>query len=292
MAGACEGRVALVTGASRGGIGTAIAVRLAAEGARVAVAARGREGLDEARAQIESVGSTGAVFVVDLSDVDGARNTLIADVEAALGPVDILVNNSAMGGYKAFEKWEHGQLRTMLEVNVLGPWLLAQHALPAMRAEGRGAILNISSASAELPTGPPFSTAAPARAGSAYGSTKAMLNRWTASLAAETYGEGIVVNALSPQAAAATPDLVGNEWFPKVYFEPLDTMAEAALALCTGPDDLTGRIAYSLALLVELDRPVCDLTGTELLEDWQPGDIPAKIAAQLAERAKAMPPVS
>ena len=61
-----------------------------------------------------------------------------------------------------------------------------------------------------------------------YGSTKAMLNRWTVSLAVETHGQGIQVNALSPQKAAATATLAGNAWFPDVYFEPLDTMAEAA----------------------------------------------------------------
>jgi hypothetical protein len=66
-------------------------------------------------------------------------------------------------------------------------------------------------------------------------------------------------------------------------FEPLETMAEAALALCTGdPDVLTGRIAYSLQLLVELQRPVLDLHGEQLVDGWQPQDIPAAIAAQEA----------
>ena len=71
-------------------------------------------------------------------------------------------------------------------------------------------------------------------------------------------------------------------------FEPLDTMAEAALALCTGdPDRLTGRIDYSLQLLVELQRPVRDLHGEALVEGWQPADLPPRIdtmAANLADR--------
>jgi NAD(P)-dependent dehydrogenase (short-subunit alcohol dehydrogenase family) len=114
-----------------------------------------------------------------------------------------------------------------------------------------------------------------------------MLDRWTVSLAVETHRQGIQVNALSPQRAAATATLVGNEWFPQVYFEPLDTMAEAALALVAGdPDSLTGRVALSLDLLVELDRPVYDLRGNELVEGWQPADIPGIIAAQDAESAK------
>jgi hypothetical protein len=63
--------------------------------------------------------------------------------------------------------------------------------------------------------------------------------------------------------------------------EPLETMAEAALALCTGdPNVLTGRIAYSLQLLLELRRPVLDLHGEDLVMGWQPGDLPAIIARQ------------
>jgi len=287
MARDLDGKVAIVTGASKGGIGTGIAERFAAEGAKVAVAARTRSGLEEALALIEDAGSTGGVYVVDLSRPDGGRDTLVAEVERELGPVDILVNNSALGGYKPFEDWTLEQLQKVQEVNNWSAWLLAQHVLPGMRARGRGAVLNISSASAELPTGPPFPWGAPARAGSAYGSTKAMLNRWTASLAVETYGQGIQVNALSPQRAAATASLVGNAWLPDIYFEPLDTMAEAALALVAGDAAmLTGRIAYSLALLAELQRPVYDLRGTNLVDGWQPRDIPPIIAAQDAENAK------
>ena len=288
MAGACEGRVALVTGASQGGIGDAIAKRLAAEGARVAVAARTRAGLEETLAAVEAVGSSGEFFTVDLAEPDGGRESLIARVEESLGPVDLLVNNAAAGGYRPFEDWSLERLRRMQEVNVWAPWLLAQHVLGGMRERGRGVILNISSAAAELPQGPPFGTSAPARRGSAYGGTKAMLNRWTVSLAVETHGQGIAVNALSPQGAAATRALVANTWFPEVYMEPLDTMAEATVALCTGdPEVLTGRITYSLELLVELDRPVYDVTGTTLLDGWQPADLPARIDSQRAERARA-----
>ena len=80
---------------------------------------------------------------------------------------------------------------------------------------------------------------------------------------------------------------MGNEWFPQIYFEPLDTMAEAALALVAGdPDTLTGRVALSLDLLAELDRPVYDLRGENLVDGWQPADLPAIIAAQDAEGVK------
>ena len=77
--------------------------------------------------------------------------------------------------------------------------------------------------------------------------------------------------------------LIKAGWINETMFEPLDTMAEAALALCTGdPSVLTGRIAFSLQLLAELQRPVHDLLGEELVDGWQPGDLPAIIDRQEA----------
>jgi len=160
-------------------------------------------------------------------------------------------------------------------------------ALPGMRARRRGWILNLTSFTGELPPGPPFPNNLPARAGSAYGATKAALNRMTLAAASETHGQGIAVNALAPQAAVATRDLVASGRIEKHWFEPLETMAEAALALCTcDPARLTGRIAYSLQLLVELTRPVRDLRGQALVPGWQPEDLPAVIARQLAAHAE------
>ena len=103
MVGSCEGQVALVTGASRGGTGTAIAVRLAAEGADVAVTARTLAGLEECRDQIVALGRRCVVLPADMGDPD-ARETLVARAAAELGPVDILVNSAAVGGYKPFEQ--------------------------------------------------------------------------------------------------------------------------------------------------------------------------------------------
>ncbi|MCB0996539.1 MAG: hypothetical protein KDB21_15705, partial [Acidimicrobiales bacterium] len=120
-----------------------------------------------------------------------------------------------------------------------------------------------------------------------YGAPKAALNRLTVAAASECEGQGVVVNALAPQAAIATPALVEAGWIDETMFEPLETMAEAAVALCTGdPDVLTGRIAFSLQLLVELGRPVYDLAGEALVDGWQPGDLPPKIAAQEANLAE------
>src|SRR5438876_6868232 len=284
----CEGQVAVVTGASQGGTGTAIAIRLAAEGARVAITARTVEGLEDTRRRIEAIGGECVVLPADLSDPDGGRTELVARTEAEVGPIDMLVNNAAANGYHPFDETSAEALEHCLQVNLWAPWELMKAAVPGMRARGRGWVLNLTSFSAELPPGPAFPTNKPANGGFQYGASKAALNRLTVTAASECDGHGVAVNALTPQAAIATPSLVAAGWIDETMFEPLDTMAEAALALCSGdPTVLTGRIAYSLQLLVELKRPVLDLHGEHLVEGWQPDDLPAVIARQEANLAQA-----
>jgi NAD(P)-dependent dehydrogenase (short-subunit alcohol dehydrogenase family) len=285
----CEGRVALVTGASQGGTGTAVAVRLAAEGAAVAITARSVEGLEDCRAQVEAVGGTCLVLPADMADGsdDSARNDLIGRTEAELGPLDILVNSAAVNGYRPFEAWTRESILRTYEVNVVGPWMLMAQAIAGMRERGRGWIVNLTSFSGEMPWGPPFPTNRPAKGGSGYGSSKAALNRLTVAVASECEGQGIAVNALTPQAAISTKALVAGGWIDGAMFEPLETMAESTLALCTAdPERLTARIAYSLQLLLELRRPVYDLRGEKLVTGWQPDDLPAVIERQAATMAK------
>jgi NAD(P)-dependent dehydrogenase (short-subunit alcohol dehydrogenase family) len=282
----CEGQVALVTGASQGGTGTAIAIRLAAEGARVAITARTLEGLEQTRRRIEAGGGECLVLQADLSDPDGGRSELAAHTEAAFGPVDILVNNAAMGGYVPFDQATPKTLERCLQVNLWAPWELMKAVVAGMRERRRGWILNLTSFSAELPPGPPFPRNRPAKAGFQYGASKAALNRLTIAAASECEGQGIAVNALSPQAAISTPNLVAAGGIDEAMFEPLETIAEAALALCSGdPAVLTGRIAFSLQLLQELRRPVLDLQGEHLVEGWQPADLSAVVERQEANLA-------
>jgi len=283
----CAGQAALVTGASQGGTGTAIAIRLAAEGARVAITARSVEGLEETRRRIEAVGGECLVLPGDLSDPAGGRAELVTRAAAEIGPIDILVNNAAVNGYHPFEEASTEALERCLQVNLWAPWELMKAVLPGMRKRRRGWILNLTSFAAELPPGPPFPTNKPAKGGFQYGASKAALNRLTVTAASECDGRAIAVNALTPQAAIATPSLVAAGWIDETMFEPLETMAEAALALCSGdPTVLTGRIAYSLQLLLELRRPVLDLHGERLVDGWQPDDLPPVIARQEANLAK------
>lgn len=284
MGRACEGKVALVAGASQGGTGTGSAIRLAAEGARVAICARTASKLADTLARIEQVGGTGVMFECDLADPAGGRDTLVARTEEALGPIDYLVYVAAGGPYAKFETITLEQLQLALELNVKAPWLLCQHAVASMRARGAGgSIVNIGTKAARSLAGPPYADIPPATAGTMYGGTKAALHRFSQGVAAETYGEGIGVNVLSPLAAIGTPNLRAAGWIPEEMCEPVETMVESVLALLTGdPATLTGQDVFSIELLHELRRPVYDFTGTDLVEGWQPDDLPRYIAARVA----------
>jgi 3-oxoacyl-[acyl-carrier protein] reductase len=140
-----DGKVALVTGASKG-LGRAIAAELAAEGAQVAASSRSRERIEEAAASMGAV-----AFVHDTAELDDAAR-LVADVESQLGPIDVLVCNTGgpPGGDDALgftrEQWQ--QTYTSL---VLGPMALIEAALPGMRSRGFGRVLNVVSAGVREP---------------------------------------------------------------------------------------------------------------------------------------------
>ena len=112
-----------------------------------------------------------------------------------------------------------------------------------------------------------------------YGSTKAMLDRFTTGAAMELHDDGIAVNALAPEGAVATENAKTVAGVRDDWSEPMETMAEAALALCSGdPRELTGRVATSLSFLVQQQRPVRTLDGQSLVAGWQPGEIdPARL---------------
>ena len=143
-----------------------------------------------------------------------------------------------------------------------------------MRAAGAGWILNISSLGAAPKVGPPYTPIPKVGAQCLYGATKAMLDRLTTGAAMELWAEGIAVNALAPEPAVATDNARAVAALDDSFTEPMETMAEAALALCTGdPRTLTGRVSTSLSLLCELNRPVRSLDGATLVPGWQPADI-------------------
>jgi hypothetical protein len=284
--GSCEGRVALVTGASRG-IGRAIARRLAAEGAAVVLSAsrKGSHGalagtLDEAVAEIEAAGGRAAGVVANLVS-DAERGDLVARAESAFGPLDILVNNAAMGAWALPSQIPLGVRRKLCEVNLHAPVDLAQQALPGMRARGGGWILNIGSDSARQPRVPYRDTPEAAHLIAAYGATKAALGRYTEGLAHEVAGDGVFVNLLAPVSIVLTQEaarFVGHiaKQSPDLA-EPVEVMVEAALALVTGSH--VGRVVTSRELLHALGRRVRSLDGRREIGDaLLPADLDAVIA--------------
>jgi NAD(P)-dependent dehydrogenase (short-subunit alcohol dehydrogenase family) len=259
MPGACEDRVAVVTGASRG-IGEAIARRLAEEGARVAVSARTVEpdpkypgSLQETVQEIVAAGGQAIAIRADLSRPED-RHHLIEEAEARLGPVDILVNNAAVTFLFPFDDFPEKRWRLMFEVQVRAPYELAQLVVPGMRQRGQGWVLNITSRAGVHPAGPPFEDVHARGGWTVYGMCKAAIDRFTTALAAELYSDGIVVNSLAPWDNVATPGAGAHDLVEDFALEGPEWMAEAALALCSCYPQLTGRISYSQPLLAELQR--------------------------------------
>jgi NAD(P)-dependent dehydrogenase (short-subunit alcohol dehydrogenase family) len=276
--GACEGRVAVVTGGSRG-IGRAAALRLAHEGAHVALVARDVDGtrlgrsLAETVAEVQAVGVRSVAIAADLTDPAFDRATVVEQAEAALGPVDILVNNAAMSIFRNVVEWAPAKVRAMYEVNVMAPWELCSAAVPGMLERRQGWIVNISSGVGERDN---------ARAGgAAYGGTKAMFDQMTRCLALELDGTPVTANTVSPQAASRTEfvdQLVGQGAMKDEITEPLEVMAEAILALATAPPEVRGVVMRDLDLLDRLGRPVHTLDGTAVLPRYDVDDLPQRIA--------------
>jgi NAD(P)-dependent dehydrogenase (short-subunit alcohol dehydrogenase family) len=255
----CDGKVALVTGTSRG-LGKAIAQRLAREGATVALTARTLEpdpkyqgSLHETLQEIQQAGGAAIAVAADLSKAD-ERERLFTEVVDQVGAPDILVNNAAVTFLRPLDDFPERRVRLMIEMHVIAPLHLTQLAIPAMRERGRGWVLNVTSVGGDLPGGPPFDDFDRRAGFGVYGTAKAALNRLTKSLAAELYDDGIAVNAAAPSNPVATPG-AGTLDLAKVDTEDISLITETAYVLCTGdPKTLTGRIAHTQPFLREIGR--------------------------------------
>ena len=221
-----KARVALVTGASRG-IGKAIALAFAREGADVAVNCRARtEEADAVCAEIQRMGRRAVRVRADVS-VAGDVAGLVATVENALGPVSILVNNAAIAHAQPIEELTQESWALVIANNLTSAFLVTQAVLPDMRKKKWGRIINVSSAAAQLGgvIGPHFAA------------SKAGMLGLTHSYASLLAHEGITVNAIAP-ALIETDMIAGNsrarpDVIPVGRLGDVDEVADVAVLLAS-----------------------------------------------------------
>src|ERR1700692_3362958 len=182
-----KGRVALVTGASRG-IGAAIALALAESGAAVAVNYRARAAdADAVVADIKSKGGRAIAVAADVSQ-GAAVAKMVEHVASALGPIDILVNNAGIAIVRGIDDLTESDFDATIAVNLKAAFLCTTAVLPSMRAKQWGRIVNISSGAAR----------GAGAIGPHYNASKAGMEGLTRGYAARLVKEGITVNAVAP----------------------------------------------------------------------------------------------
>ncbi|MDZ4054185.1 MAG: SDR family NAD(P)-dependent oxidoreductase [Phenylobacterium sp.] len=252
-----KGKVALVTGASRG-IGEAIAARLAMEGAKVVVSARtAQDGesrlpgtLMETVERIKKAGGEATFIKADLAQ-SIERERLVEEAVATYGPIDILINNAAITYFTPVVEFTEKRFKLMMEVQVYAPFHLSQLVLPSMIERKTGHIVNISSPAGIHPKQPYTG----GRGGTVYGLCKAALERFTTGLASEVQGDGIAVNVVSPglvdTPGVAVHGLINEQTKDRV--QPIEFIAEAVYQLAKADaKTMTGRVDYAEPLLKEL----------------------------------------
>ena len=259
--GRLDGRVAIITGASRG-IGSEIARLFAAEGSNVICAARTlHEGdhqlegsLEKTVGEIREAGGEATPVAVNISVPEDCEQ-LVQAARDTYGPVDVLVNNAALTYYYPIKDFPVNRWMRSWAVNFHAPFLLSKLVLEDMVPRGSGSIVNISSGSAVGPGRGPYPDTTADGGGACYGAEKAALERFTQGLAIEVYDNGISVTSLAPSQVVATPGTVFHNLVTGMddpLSESPELMAQAALLLASEPmDRVTGRVTYSQQILME-----------------------------------------
>jgi citronellol/citronellal dehydrogenase len=253
MAGRLAGKVAIITGASRG-LGQYCAIGYAREGARVVVAARTEAEKDprlpgtihETARMVEAAGGEAMPVVCDVASMDSVE-AMTAAVLRRWGRIDVLMTNAAVqpAGLISTIKIKSWELE--FNINVHGPFRCIRAALPAMVEQKSGSIINISSVAA--------------RGGSHYGATKRAIEAMTIGLANEVRADGVAVNAMKPVGGIETPGLLfgrtpatrGASTPPRPGLPAPGSYVEAAvlLALAT-PETFTGQVFNDAELIARL----------------------------------------
>lgn len=223
-----HGRVALVTGASRG-IGAAVAVALAEAGADVAVnfRARGQEAAAVVGA-VQALGRRAVAIAADVSRTAEVARLLVA-VEAALGPVDILVNNAGIGPKRGLDELTEADWDETIAVNLKSAFLCSQAVYAGMRSRGWGRIVNVTSGAARGAGG----------IGVHYNASKAGMEGLTRGYAARLAGHGVTVNAVAPS-------LIETEMMPV-------SLEDAARRIPVGRAGRAEEVAQAVLMVVSND---------------------------------------
>lgn len=222
-------KVIIITGASSG-IGRATALALARERTRLVLVARRRELLDQLVEEIRSRGGSASALVLDLRLREDVEAMITATV-GQFGRIDVLINNAGFGYYGSVENTPQSVVREIFDLNFEAPLVAAQRAIPIMRAQGGGHIVNISSVAGKR--GLPFS--------GIYSSTKFALNGLSEALRLEVRSDNIDVTIVNP---AGTESEFGQNirrgdvalpFKPIGYIQPAEDVAESIVACLKSP---------------------------------------------------------
>jgi len=225
-----SGRVAVVTGASRG-IGRAIATGLAEAGAAVVAAARNGELCAEVAAEIVAGDGSAVGVSFDLSEPDTHASVIDAAIEH-FGRLDILVNNGAILKPHFIEKVTEEELSLLDRTNVRGPLLLSRAAFPHLADSGHGSVVNIGAVAGHNPM----------KGLGAYGASKAAMISWTRVMAQEWTPRGVRVNGLTP-GSVATDMILPHDPKKRARFEA-DMAAQNLFGRIADPREMVGPVLF------------------------------------------------
>ncbi|MCH2173920.1 SDR family NAD(P)-dependent oxidoreductase [Myxococcota bacterium] len=239
-----DGKVAIVTGASRG-IGKGLAIGLAAAGARVVCAARtidhNPEGLPgnihETAEAIRSIGGDALPIRCDIGDESDISNLIQTTLET-YGRIDVLMNNAMASTRGLFEKTTHEMWDLSMRINVRSLFTTCQHVIPLMKKQGAGSIINMSSGAA----GHTISGMPPGYL--TYSVAKAAMERFSTALALEVAEAGIAVNALRPGAVKTETSVheLGEDYDWSDWKTPESVVPSVVYLAAQNGSGMTGRI--------------------------------------------------
>ena len=219
-------RVALVTGASQG-IGRACALKLAQEGATLAVAARNQEKLNELVAEIMAAGGEAAAFTLDVADEDQVKPTVKAAI-AQFGKIDILVNNAGITRDQLVMRMKRADWDAVLQTNLTSAYLCIQQVIGSMLKQRWGRIINITSVFGQM-----------GQAGQAnYSASKAGLIGLTMAIAREVGSRNITCNAVAPGFIETAMTAVLSEELKRTAVQQIP------LGRVGSPDDVASAVAF------------------------------------------------